>query len=146
MGILAWQKEKQNSQCKTQNAQEYLSCKCLALLIYYDDKWGCISKNTYWKKLKHGYKKQRILILACLQTHHRKFWFNLLEFQKYLMQYFKKFLIQFFIYLPPFLSLLSTFAIKLTDLFLPLTSWGNMWIFSKRKSSYFFSKQWLLLQ
>ena len=62
MDILAWQKEKQNSQRRTQNTQEYLSCKCLALLIYYDDKWGCISKNTYWKKLKHGHKKQRMLI------------------------------------------------------------------------------------
>ena len=86
---MVWQKEKQNSQCKTQNTQEYLSCKCLALLIYYDDMWGCISKNSYSKKLKHGHKKQRILILACLQTHHRKFWFNLLEFQKYLLHYFK---------------------------------------------------------
>ena len=62
MDILAWQKEKQNSQRRTQNTQEYLSCKCLALLIYYDDKWSCISKNTYWKKLKHGHKKQRMLI------------------------------------------------------------------------------------
>ena len=62
MDILAWQKEKQNSQRRTQNTQEYLSCKCLALLIYYDDKWGCNSKNTSWKKLKHGHKKQRMLI------------------------------------------------------------------------------------
>ena len=66
-----------------------------------------------------------------------KTWLNLLEFQKYLMQYLKHFSSKFFIHLPPLLSLLSTFVIKLTNLFLPLTSWANIWILSKRKSSHF---------
>ena len=127
MGILAWQKEKQNSQCKTQSTHEYLSWN--AQRCWFITMTGEVVFQKYLIKLEYGHKKHRInlsIFTLKINTHHMRFCFNFLESWKYLMQYLKNFWCNLFIYLPPLLSLLSTFA---TNLFLPLIVWADMWMF-----------------
>ena len=138
MGILAWQKEKQNSQCKTQSTHEYLSWnaqRCWFIMMT-----GEVVFQKYLIKLEYGHKKHRInlsIFTLKINTHHMRFCFNFLESCN-IWKIFDA--ICLFISLP---SLVCCQHLPLTSSYPSLFELICGCSLNKRKNSHFIAKQWL---